>query len=448
MLAVMASSPNEIFTKPLAASQIGKILTELVGKLPLAPNQALTITIKPSMPSLAVAVELAAEQRLDWDSLIAAQADVLKGLPYIAVNSWSIVGAGMHVVYMLEDSAVGKVIITGASGTPNVEKPLLLETLRVLDSVLDLQMRPLLVSESLPAVHRDQLRYQQQILTELQGTASEITTKIADLTVSTQKALLDQQVEWERSFRRREEELDANYRRRQSDLDAVAKAAEEESVSRLVAREEAVVKREEETRKLREEIDLRNATAARRSNQVRIQQIIEAQSKVKLTDETTQKRYIIHVLCAFGTASFGVMAGVFLYNIVVENRGGVQWEFAIPFSTGLLGFASTLIYWIKWSDSWFREHARAEFSNRKFNADATRANWLVEVLLEWSKEGRDTMPPAVLESLTKNLFSEVSSEAPSHSSDPLQRFLGRLANIRVTAEGVELDSASKTIKKL
>lgn len=96
------------------------------------------------------------------------------------------------------------------------------------------------------------------------------------------------------------------------------------------------------------------------------------------------------------------------------------------------------MYWIKWSDDWFREHARAEFANRKFNADATRAAWLVELLLEWSKEGREPMPPAVVESLTKNLFTETASEAPSHASDVLQRFVSRLANVRADSAGVEL----------
>jgi hypothetical protein len=164
-----------------------------------------------------------------------------------------------------------------------------------------------------------------------------------------------------------------------------------------------------------------------------------------LTDDTAKKRRLVHSLCLLGVVAFGALAITFLVRIVASPADSFPWQFALPFSTGLIGFATTLVYWIKWSDDWFREHARAEFANRKFNADATRAAWLVELLLEWSREGRDAMPPAVVESLTKNLFTDVQGGPPAHASDVLQQFIKGLTAVRVTPDVVELNAGKASV---
>ena len=50
------------------------------------------------------------------------------------------------------------------------------------------------------------------------------------------------------------------------------------------------------------------------------------------------------------------------------------------------------------------------------------------------------MPPAVVESLTKNLFTDVQGGPPAHASDVLQQFIKGLTAVRVTPDVVELNA--------
>lgn len=422
--------------------------SEFVGTL-------VNVTITPSLAAYQRSFQLNPAQQKTWKSLVAAQFAPMRDIRFLILRTVNLVAGPIQVVLHTEDDIVMRITLRRKDGQPSqpTDQKLIDVILRAIDKHAPIQTRAALLHEALPAAHREQLAYQQQILAKLQATTESITAGLADFTLKANADLRSRQSELEASFRTRQDALEADFRarqdaleadvrQRQAELDTLYQTKENELRLSISAREEAVSQREQEVQTQKAELDLRDATAARRANQKQIQQIIEAQSKIKLTADTAKKRGLVHTLCLLGLLAFGGLAGTFLYMIVSASDTSFHWQYALPFSTGLIGFASTLVYWIKWSDDWFREHARAEFANRKFNADATRAAWLVELLLEWSKEGREAMPPAVIESLTKNLFTETASEAPTHASDVLQRFVSRLANVRIDSAGVELGTSS------
>lgn len=454
----MAAPQPELFTKFLAAPEIGSVIADLVDALP-APAKAapVQISIVPSINALALNITLPPGGQKNWRSNVMDAVKPLAEFSFLGIRSWTLTHPVVTIMYQSHGDIVGQLFIRKPDGQPfqqESERTVAISILRVLEKALPVQSRSALTAESMPEIAQEQLQYQHRTLADLQAATAKITSGITEFTLNANKSLSERQAELDRSYRERQDELDRSYREREAKLDetyherrneleTLAQQQDADLSTRMSAREAAVAQREDELRKLKDELDLRDSTAARRANQRQIQQIIAAQSKVSITPETTKKRNFVHVLCAFGLLVFGALAAFFLYKIVNAQGDTYHWQFAVPFSTGLLGFASTLVYWIKWSDDWFREHARAEFANRKLDADAMRAAWLVELLLEWSHEGRDAMPSAVVESLTRNLFTDTQIAPPSHASDALQKFLNRLVNIRVNPDEIELDAGKK-----
>jgi hypothetical protein len=77
----------------------------------------------------------------------------------------------------------------------------------------------------------------------------------------------------------------------------------------------------------------------------------------------------------------------------------------LPISAGTGIFVSTAIYYIRWNDRWFRDHASAEFANRKFGADILGASWLAELFFEWDEKKDFNFPPELLQSFARGLFT-------------------------------------------
>jgi hypothetical protein len=73
-------------------------------------------------------------------------------------------------------------------------------------------------------------------------------------------------------------------------------------------------------------------------------------------------------------------------------------------ATGTVTLFATLIYYLKWNDRWFREHAEGEFASKRYKSDMLRASWLAELVSERAQAKQPDLPPELLEAFTQNLF--------------------------------------------
>jgi hypothetical protein len=86
----------------------------------------------------------------------------------------------------------------------------------------------------------------------------------------------------------------------------------------------------------------------------------------------------------------------------------------------LIGLAAALVFYIRWNDNWFRQHADEEFRLKRLELDIDRASWVVEMALEWQEEKGSIIPQELIDRLTSNLFIDQDRRAPpKHPSEDL-----------------------------
>lgn len=121
-------------------------------------------------------------------------------------------------------------------------------------------------------------------------------------------------------------------------------------------------------------------------------------------------------------------------TVLSVPRDDFHWRLLIPFSTCVLAFASTLVFYLRWTNRWFSDHAEYEFLNRKLGADVMRAHWLAELLFEWQEEEEQKeFPHQLLERFSNNLFVDTRRGELEHplsaAAKALEELPGTLAKV-------------------
>lgn len=180
----------------------------------------------------------------------------------------------------------------------------------------------------------------------------------------------------------------------------------------------------------------------------------ERSSSFTLTKGTQRLRWPVHIASGvvFAIAvffSYQYSTELFQY-LQVDSISVVT---ATLLSLKSLGFTflavATGVFYIRWLNHWFNQHAEAEFRLKQFQLDVDRASWVVETVLEM-KSGKDVIPTALLTSLTRNLFEQDSLDdnEKMHPADELaSALLGTASNVRVKAGDAELTFSGKDLKK-
>lgn len=122
-----------------------------------------------------------------------------------------------------------------------------------------------------------------------------------------------------------------------------------------------------------------------------------------------------------------------------------SYHFLIPLSSGVIGLTGTLLYYAKWSNRWFREHADAELQARNYKADMLRASWLAELVSEWASDGK-APPTDILEVFSRNLFQASASTDVEHPVDSLLGLLRRAQRLDVAKDHVTIEAGAKESK--
>lgn len=115
-----------------------------------------------------------------------------------------------------------------------------------------------------------------------------------------------------------------------------------------------------------------------------------------------------------------------------------------------IGLGASMIYYIRWQNSWAVQFASTEQSLKQFHIDVNRANWVVETCLEWRKETQTEIPASLVNSLTRGLFSDREPTTQVlHPADELaSALLGSASKLQLDVAGnkIEIDKPAKIPK--
>jgi hypothetical protein len=130
------------------------------------------------------------------------------------------------------------------------------------------------------------------------------------------------------------------------------------------------------------------------------------------------------------------IAAVVLYHVVTAQT--IEWRLLPFLPAASVTLVTTFVYYLKWNDRWFREHAENEFAAKQYQADILRASWVAELVSEWQAEANSDLPAELVTAFTRNLFRETGGAR--ESEHPLEAITGMMK--RVTAVTVGKGSLS------
>ena len=210
--------------------------------------------------------------------------------------------------------------------------------------------------------------------------------------------------------------------------------------------------REQDLENMRRDLDDRSARHARREQSRALQKkISERSQEFTLTPTTQHKRLPIHLIFCLLLSLSG---GLILRSLLSETlpTGGVAlWLELGRLPLGVLGFAFASIFYIRWNDRWFRQHADQEFKLHQLALDVDRASYATEMLLEWQEDKGGQMPPVMVDRLTAGLFTDHNTmSAVQHpSEDVVAALLKAASGVRVNLPGIgEVTLTGRQVRKL
>ena len=112
-----------------------------------------------------------------------------------------------------------------------------------------------------------------------------------------------------------------------------------------------------------------------------------------------------------------------------------------PLTGGVLGLSATALFFLKWSDRWFREHADEELASKRYKADMVRASWIAELAQEWVVEGHEP-PKELLHVFARNLFQDRAGHGDTeHPLDQMLGLLKRANKVDLSKGRIAIDAA-------
>jgi hypothetical protein len=183
------------------------------------------------------------------------------------------------------------------------------------------------------------------------------------------------------------------------------------------------------------------------------EQITQIQNWLKdwhLTQGTHKKREPIfwaYVCALILTGLITVFSIWHSYDLLktADDLAKIQWWqwVAITLKTlfPVAAFTTFMIYFIRWTGDWARQHAEEEFRNRTRLIDIGRSSWLLEAVRD-SQERDKEIPADLLKELSRNLFSNTSNnDSDIHPKAAADILMQGLSSIRVKSpDGAEVEA--------
>ncbi len=176
-----------------------------------------------------------------------------------------------------------------------------------------------------------------------------------------------------------------------------------------------------------------------------------------LTKGTSRKRWPIaaaYIVALLITGGLTIYATSHNYDLLktTEDLAKLQWWHWLALASKaffpLAAFTTFMVYFIRWSSAWAKQHSEEEFRNRTRLIDIGRSGWLLEAVRD-AHEKNAEIPTDLLRELSRNLFSNAtSSESDIHPSSISDVMLQGLTSLRVkTADGSEVEASRSKSKK-
>lgn len=301
--------------------------------------------------------------------------------------------------------ALAKVLFVGADTTTPIGPPDMTEYYAKRES--EIARLQAFIQDSIRALHEQSLQVQRELETQY----------------TSRRDTLDKQAEEE--SRKREEAYNRRFEELQKDF------AEKEA--KVAEHEKAILAREKE-------IDDADNRIARRAIRQDLKKAIANHSKgFSLTSTTKNMRRIVHafsILLLLAFASGSIAVGIELTSLVTSDA---PLNVAVFVASALRqiffagAFTATAVFYLRWNNVWFQQHAEEEFRLKQLELDFDRASWVVEMALEWKDEGGADLPPELLSRLTTGLFSRPSENGQNlHPADEIaSALLGSAAELEI-----------------
>ena len=204
------------------------------------------------------------------------------------------------------------------------------------------------------------------------------------------------------------------------------------------SRKNELITREEELEKRRKDLDDRTARHARREQSRRLQDKIASRSaEFTLTRGTQKKRRPVHCIFIVLLAMTAALTALSQFVPASATEGLPLWFEVIRLPIGTLGFVFTAIFYIRWTDHWFRQHADQEFRLQQLALDVDRAGYATEMLLEWQEDKDGEMPAVMVDRLTTGLFVDQtkSGKVQHPTEDIIDKLLKAASSVDVDIPG-------------
>lgn len=294
-----------------------------------------------------------------------------------------------------------------------------------------------LIRTNSPAIDDGAVQLRERSAADLEKQLNKLADFLTGMAKREAKQREQLQVKLETAYQQRRDRLDEEHRERLSEFEEF-KSTESTKLDTL--RKDQVTKIAEQRKALEDDrsaFNLKNEQGVRRDLLTKIQEVLANAEVHNASPDTQKKRKIIHYI-VFGVLLTGLtFLGVSLWKLYFSGDT-VDWHYWLVYGTSMLTLITTAIYYMKWNDRWFREHANAEFAAKRYKADILRASWLAELAGEW-KKGDKELSPLLINAFSKNLFTDISTTDPSdHPMDEMTNLLKKATDVSFSKAGVSI----------
>jgi len=234
------------------------------------------------------------------------------------------------------------------------------------------------------------------------------------------------------------ERLEERFDQRRRELDDDHQQKIDASQAEYARKHDELAARERELQTRIATLDDRSSTHARRQVREDLKRIVaERTASFHLSKDTVRKRLPVHLLfLGLILASSSLFAAALLGYLPVPSSLP-SWFAAFRLPLIAVALAASIVFYIRWTDHWFRQHADEEMRLKRLELDIDRATWVVEMALEWKREKGAEIPSELIERLSRNLFEPETFGRPRHPTEDLaSALLGASAGLSLNIPGV------------
>jgi hypothetical protein len=265
---------------------------------------------------------------------------------------------------------------------------------------------------------RNALQAQERSLADFKGEIERLADFLSKIAREDAEQRRKLQIELEQDYRAKADAAAAEHQRKLGELEGRRRQNDDDFAARMKAFEAE-----------KAAFETSEAKHVRRRMLAKLEEVLAKSESMSLSDSTQRKRWPVHVVVGLALLTSGMFVWSMAARFLSESEP--DWHFGLPMATGTLTFVAMLIYYVRWNDRWFREHAEGELAAKRYQADIVRANWLAELVAE-QRQLEAELPSELLEAFTRNLFRGTTTLAEAeHPFEQVTAMLKRAKELKV-----------------